>query len=180
MRRKTNIRSFSGFVFSNDKERVRCRDKILRAHINVVKKAAYVLDIDAAGSKEMTAEAIMKFLDEPRVSEERGNRAEKAKRDRADKKRLQKEREAKKKKEAERKRKAEASKRADSDQDGDEDLEFEAKTWVEMAKESAERKALQEEQVEVGQNQNPDEEEPQHNGGARALGASKPTPNKKS
>lgn len=153
MRRKANIRSFSGFVFANDKERGRCRDKILRAHAHVVKKAAYVLDVDTGESKEATAAAIMRFLDEPRVLEGRGNRAEKEKRDRAEKKRLERERLAKKKRDAEKKRKEEESKRADSDQDGDEDLEFEAKTWIETCKEAAKKRVLFEEERERKNNE---------------------------
>lgn len=139
MKRKANIRSFSGFVFKDEKERSRCREKILRAHTHVVKKVAYVLDIDPRDTKEDNADAIMAFLDEPRVVEGRANRAEKEKWEKAERKRIEKEKAARKKKELLRKKKEAEAKRVDSDQDGDEDLEFEAKPWVQIVRERQER-----------------------------------------
>ncbi|KAI0557710.1 hypothetical protein FGB62_271g032 [Gracilaria domingensis] len=43
--RKSNIRSFSGFMFSSEKERNRVRDKLKRAHLNMVRKVAKFLDV---------------------------------------------------------------------------------------------------------------------------------------
>lgn len=134
-RRKANIRAFSGYVFSSEKERGRCRDKILRTHGNIVKKVAYLLDVDILDSKGTTADAIMAFLDQPKVVEGRGNRADRERREKAEKKKAERARIAKKKAAELKKKKAAEAKREDSDQDGDEDLEFEAKTWVVMAEE---------------------------------------------
>lgn len=43
--RKGNIRSFSGFVFTCDNDRLRVRAKLMRAHLNVLRKLAKFLDI---------------------------------------------------------------------------------------------------------------------------------------
>lgn len=134
-RRKANIRAFSGYVFRSEKERGRCRDKILRAHGNIVKKVAYLLDVDIKDSKGATADLIMSFLDQPRVVEGRCNRAEREKREKVEKKKAERAKIAKKKADELKKKKAAEAKKEDSDQDGDEDLELEAKTWVVMAEE---------------------------------------------
>lgn len=130
MKRKATIRSFNGFMFRNDKERSRVCSKLLRAHFQLVKKVANLLDVDPKETKEGTSDAIVYFLEEPRVVEGRGNKSERERLQRQEKKRAERERAAK--------RKAELVQRQrngifDSDSDGDEDLEFAALSWVEFA-----------------------------------------------
>lgn len=45
LKRKANIRAFSGFVFRSEKERSRVRDKLLRSHLNLLKRVAVLLDV---------------------------------------------------------------------------------------------------------------------------------------
>lgn len=44
-KRKTNIRSFSGFVFQNEKQRTRVRDKLTRANLSMLRRIAALLDV---------------------------------------------------------------------------------------------------------------------------------------
>lgn len=48
VRRRANIRAFSGFAFVDDRDRARVRDKLARAHLNLVRRIATTLDVPVA------------------------------------------------------------------------------------------------------------------------------------
>eukprot|EP00178_Gracilaria_changii_P016810 TRINITY_DN48204_c0_g1_i1.p1 TRINITY_DN48204_c0_g1~~TRINITY_DN48204_c0_g1_i1.p1 ORF type:complete len:415 (-),score=92.69 TRINITY_DN48204_c0_g1_i1:1388-2632(-) len=55
--RKSNIRSFSGFVFASEKDRNRVRGKLMRAHLNMVRKMAKFLDVPVKKLRPSSSEA---------------------------------------------------------------------------------------------------------------------------
>lgn len=140
-------------MFRSERERELVRVKLLRAHFTLVKKVAYVLDVDVRDSKDATADAILAFLEVPKVIEGRGNKEERERRERSERKKLERARakavkQRKKREEEEKKRAEEQERRAeeernkpqempvshqDSDEDGEEELEFEALSWIEIA-----------------------------------------------
>lgn len=129
-KRKATIRGFNGFVFRAEKERSQVRSKLIRAHLQLVKKVANLLDVDPTETKEGTSDAIMHFLEEPKIVEGRGNKSERERLQRQEKKRAERERAAKRKAELVQKQREGMM---DSDSDGEEDLEFAALSWIEFA-----------------------------------------------
>ncbi|CAN8063301.1 unnamed protein product [Agarophyton chilense] len=86
--RKANIRAFSGFVFESERERARVRDKLARAHLNMVRKVARFLDVSVttnghapphsarldADKRALLAEAM--GMDDTEISEACGERSD--------------------------------------------------------------------------------------------------------
>lgn len=143
-KRKTNIRNFSGYIFSNETERTRIRDKILRCRLNVLKKSVTILDmdIDFNESREIVANKIIAFLEDPKPIEGRVNLAIREKMVKAERrKRAQKAKALKEAKQKEALKQAKAN-RSDSEEDGDIDLERDGKTWIQIAEEWKENNAM--------------------------------------
>lgn len=138
-KRKADVRGFNGFVFRTEKEQSLVRGKLLRAHFQLVKKIAYLLDVDPKETKEDTSDAIMCFLDAPKIVEGRGNRQERERLQRKEKKKAERERAARKKAQLIKRQRSTAF---DSDSDGDEDLEFAALSWIEFAEARRKKRAV--------------------------------------
>lgn len=152
-KRKTNLRSFSGFVFSDDADRDRVICKLRRAPIKILTRICTMLDLavadeGAAGAAGAVVErddmegAVLQFLQVPFRAQ---GRVSAARRD-AEKKAARARRRAELAKRAaadrgEGRQKAKDDDDKDvvlvvaSDEDGDEDLETGGKTWIVVAKE---------------------------------------------
>jgi hypothetical protein len=90
MKRKTNIREFSGFVFDSDKDRDRVKQRLNKESIGLIRKVAQVLDLpNVSMTKPALGDAVIAFLEDPKPGEDRVDlaaRAQKKKDERARKK----------------------------------------------------------------------------------------------
>lgn len=71
MKRKTNIRSFSGFVFRSEKDGRKVREKLMKCHLNMIKKIGHLLDVSLREAKKSKTGNLR-----TQGAEENGNRGE--------------------------------------------------------------------------------------------------------
>jgi hypothetical protein len=95
-KRKENVRKFSGFVFAADKDRTNMRSRMSKENVTALRKVARLLDVPLASTsvhKADVVEALIAFLENPKVDKDRADLAAKAQKK---KEARAKEREAKK------------------------------------------------------------------------------------
>lgn len=80
-KRKENLRQFSGFVFSAEKDRANMRARMNKESVGVLRKIARLVDVALPSSSAHKAEivsALLAFLEKPAIDEDRVDLAAKA------------------------------------------------------------------------------------------------------